>query len=114
MQLKVLYSNVDILSTTKLAELEHEINKNQPKIVCLTEILPKSNKYHFDIQNCQIEGFNLCINNLEKRGVAIYISEDLTSEQLILSTPFDEYTACRIEKRQPSDCFYIQEPHRHI
>ena len=84
MQLKVLYSNVDILSTTKLAELEHEIIKNQPKIICLTEILPKSNKYH------QIEGYNLYVNNLEKRGVAIYISQDLTSDQVTFTTLFDE------------------------
>ena len=41
-QLKVWYSNADVLTTDKLSELKRQIDCHYPDIVCIAEVQPKN------------------------------------------------------------------------
>lgn len=81
-----MYSNVDCL-TNKINELRSLAVNMKPKIICLTEILPKySTNITFLKNNLQeifkINGYSLYNNKNLMRGTALYILNDLTAYDL--------------------------------
>ena len=93
---KCIYSNVDTLSVSKKTELESIIAVDNPDIVILTEILPKNYHYELAEETYHLEGYNLTLSSLNKRGAAIYIRNTLTTERIILNN-FEEYCASSIK-----------------
>ena len=75
-QLNCLYSNVDSLLNKK-DELEARISQSKPDVIALTEIFPKNIQYEVDNAELSITGYKLFLSTKRKRGVAIYIKENL-------------------------------------
>ncbi len=76
-----MYSNVDILTRNKKAELEAISQCTSPDIIALTEILPKSNDFPIIDQFYTLDGYthHACIQNAS-RGVIIYTKSKLKAE----------------------------------
>ncbi|MES9905973.1 MAG: reverse transcriptase family protein [Sedimenticola sp.] len=96
--LNILYSNVDVLTKNKKAELEAIVISNSPDIIALTEILPKSSDFPIIEEFYHLDGYVLhaSIPNAS-RGVIIYTKNKLKAESVLFDTEFKEHTWCRIK-----------------
>ena len=83
--LKVIYTNIDTF-LNKRDEVLNLVQHRKPDVICLVEILPKSSAYIFNMCEFSIQGYHCYIADTMKRGVAIYVKEDLGSNSSILST----------------------------
>ena len=81
----VMYANVDSLPN-KLEEVKNRIKSlnNKPDVIALTEVKHK-NKWNMEVQELQIDGYQLYSNNLNgnSRGIIIYVNIDIYSKQIV-------------------------------
>ena len=73
------YTNADSL-TNKMKELEIIAKNNSPKIIAICETKPKNLQYDLNEAQFQLEGYELFVNNLEKkkgRGIAIFVHKSI-------------------------------------
>ncbi|XP_069134268.1 uncharacterized protein [Argopecten irradians] len=78
-------------------ELQELVEKSLPSIILLTEIHQKNKILPLDNSFYKIPGFRCFTNNSEGRGVAIYISEQMTVQQVKFTTTFEEYLAVELK-----------------
>ena len=97
MQLKCLYANVDQL-LNKIDDLKLLISHDTPDVILFTEVIPKTqcNQIHESLlQSPDFQlytNFNFDTENLGSsgmRGVAIYVKEDLNSQQVICKSQYN-------------------------
>ena len=80
----------------KRSELDILTCNVKPKIICLTEILPK-NHVNIDIfTEFSIDGYDLFFNDPFHRGVAIYVDETLDAQKFVPNNLVDESVWCMI------------------
>lgn len=86
------YTNSDTL-LNKRAELLHVIENDKPDVICLTEVLPKNFKFHVQLSEINIDGYD-CVTNIGDaqasqggRGVILYIRKVFNAQQVFLSGP---------------------------
>ena len=80
--------------TNKLNELNTLIKSLQqkPSVIAITEVKPK-HKWHSNMNQLQIEGYCMFSNNLDNvnsRGVIIYVDKCLHSSEISIETKFSE------------------------
>ena len=79
-QLKVWYSNGDVLTTDKLNELKVQIDCGYPDIVCIDEVKPKNFIRTLSLVEYYINDNNLEVINIledEGRGMLLYIRKSI-------------------------------------
>ena len=76
--LNVIYTNNDTF-LNKREELETLINQQNPEVICLVEILPKSGNYVFNECEFSINGYHSYFSANKKRGVAVYTKSSLNT-----------------------------------
>ena len=90
--LKVMYTNIDVI-TNKQDELRANIEVEAPDIIAIAEIKVKNYRYELSRAEISIAGYELYtvnLNNNVGRGVALYISNGLESEELMTDSDFQE------------------------
>ena len=100
--LTVMYSNIDQSLTGKLNELIGNIEIHRPDIIMLTEIEPKHKKdptKQIKDSEINIPNYALFTNQIKKRGVAIYIKNELNPRDCtaIINEKFEECVFCEFE-----------------
>ena len=96
---KVIYTNCDSLMNKKL-ELECVVEIQQPKVILVSEILPKNSQNALDKVEFQLEGYESFIPSLSiGRGVAIYVHESLSAAgvDLLNNYVYQESVWCEIK-----------------
>lgn len=82
---EIIYTNADDLGNKikKLEVLIHSLH-NKPKIIAVTEVKHKKNKWNVSSGELQLPGFNFYSSNLNGsgRGVVLYISKELSCKQI--------------------------------
>ena len=79
-QLKVFYTNCDVLTPAKLQELNYRITISHPDIIMLVEIKPKNFKPTLSLIEYKINGYSIESLNVTSdngRGILIYVKENL-------------------------------------
>lgn len=105
--MKILYTNADCLSQTKLAELKILLNEEAPDILGITEVFPKHSLFEQQEVFYVIENYELFLSNLRKgRGVALYIKKQLNPVQVLIQSDFEESVWCKIYL-QNRDCLIV-------
>ena len=96
--LKCLYCNADQL-LNKLEDLKTQIADECPDIMLFTEVIPKAQRNPIFESQLNLPGyepyvnFNFTDHNLGasgKRGVAIFVKSDIQSEEVNLTTSYDD------------------------
>ena len=100
--MKVLFTNADQLTSSKMAELQIKVNQEKPHIVAVSEVKPKNRGKERTMEDYKISGYSLHPTNLDEnagRGIAVYThsSIDKSVTQITLNQSFEE--ACSIEVR---------------
>jgi len=107
MQLKCLYANVDQL-LNKIDDLKLLISYDTPDVILFTEVIPKAQRNQIHESLLQLPDFQLYTNfnfdteNLGSsgiRGVAIYVKEDLNSQQVICKSQYNDQIWVEINLR---------------
>ena len=98
--IKVLFTNADQMTTSKLAELQVKVKEQKPHIIAVSEVKLKNSKKERLKEDYAIPGYSLHPTNLSKgsgRGIAVYThcSLDSSVNQVTLDQSFEE--ACCIE-----------------
>ena len=75
-----MYTNVDNGFLNKRSEFLTIIEERKPKIIALTEIKAK-NQSNVSLAEYSIAGYDLFLNRVPKRGVAIYTSKSLNAAE---------------------------------
>ena len=105
--MKCMYSNVDQL-LNKVEDLKALIANNEPDIMLLTEIIPKAQKNEIHEAQINIPGYQKFVNfkftdqelgASGKRGVAIYVNEDLETEEIKLQGNYKDHVWTEIRLR---------------
>ncbi len=95
--LTCLSTNADNLRN-KLAELNHIISIHNPDIIAVQEVFPKNSEVQPDKVTYETNGYELFLgNNMEKRGVALYIKDDIKANEILLLTSYEEAVWCEIK-----------------
>ena len=103
--LKCLYSNADQL-LNKIEDLKALIAKEKPDIMLITEVIPKAQKNEIYETQMKIPGyethcnFKFTENNLGasgKRGVAIYVKDDIKSDEVTIKKEYGDQMWIRIK-----------------
>ena len=91
-----MYSNVDVFLNKK-NEFLAKIEEKQPKIIALTEILPKNNE-EVNEAEFDISGYNTFFNKSLKRGVILIIHKDLNAIEceILNDSQFEESVCVKI------------------
>ena len=88
---KMLYSNVDQLTSIKKTELMNRIEQQKPLIIALCEVKPK-NLSSRSIKDYKIQGYRMYPVNLDSqlgRGIAIYIHSSIENYVTQISTSLE-------------------------
>ena len=110
--LKVLYTNADQLTTTKMTELRLRIQQEKPMIIAVCEVKPKNTLRRHDYA---IPGYSLHPVNLDNsvgRGIAVYTHSSLDQSIVQIKSDLSFQEACLLEiKLRGGDlmlfgCFY--------
>lgn len=100
--LNCLYTNADSLSN-KLYELKGRVQeaKHGLDIIGITEVYPKKCRFLPGKAELQLDGFELFLSEGDgnKRGVAIYINEQLKAEEIKISSNYIESVWVKIKLR---------------
>ena len=99
-KLTIFYTNIDVLTKSKLNLLEVRISLMSPDIICITEILPKNTKSKYSIDTYQLKGYNIITYNFQKRGICIYAKPNLNISVLEFVYDFEECVWCKIMGKQ--------------
>ena len=100
--IKMLFTNADQLTSSKMAELQAKVKEEKPLIIAVSEVKPKNPKKEYTIEDFAISGYSLHSINLGKdfgRGIVVYThnSLDKSITQISMDQPFEEI--CCIEVR---------------
>ena len=103
-KLKIFYTNADTV-TNKWEELMIVLNTENPDVIAITEVKPKYSRYDISDPEISIQGYCLYSKNIAGktgRGVAVYIKENITSEEIATEIPFEEIvlTKLKINKKE--------------
>ena len=71
------YTNCDVLTKTKMNELEVYIDVYSPDIICLTEVLPKNTTFDYSESMYYLKGYDLVVSTLIGRGIFIFCKANL-------------------------------------
>ena len=100
-KLTIFYTNIDVLTKSKLNLLEVRISLMSLDIICITEILPKNTKSKYSIDTYQqLKGYNIITYNFQKRGICIYPKPNLNISVLEFVYDFEECVWCKIMGKQ--------------
>ena len=100
-KLKILFTNADQLTPTKMSELKSMIEHEQPLIVAICEVKPKNPAKERSMEDYQISNYTMHPVYLQStdpgRGIAVYSHNTITKSinQIKLETKFEE--ACFLE-----------------
>ena len=81
-QLYIIFTNADVLTFDKRAELKARIDfmMIKPQIIAIQEVKPKHFRYESQIEEYKLDGYYLYSINLENtnrgRGMIVYIQND--------------------------------------
>ena len=101
--LRVIYSNVDVLTKNKMLELKDLVKTQNPHIIALTEVYPKRTNFGLIIETYNIPNYELLLaDESEGRGVAIYVKKELQPEKIEtnFNDVFRESVWCEIRLKQ--------------
>ena len=75
------------------------LDESKPEILSITEIRPKA-LVDFNPHEYQIPGYDMFINKIPKRGVALYILQELNAQEcdILNNTEFEESVWCHIQR----------------
>ena len=91
-KLRVVFSNVDVLKTYEMKELELIIEEERPDIVALSEVKPKNYDRIRTLAEYKIEGYNMeeintCVKD-STRGMIVHIHNSVTYTRKTLASGF--------------------------
>ena len=90
--IKIMYSNADQLTATKLEELRSKISSHKPLIVAICEVKSKGRKERKTIEY-KIEGYNMYPVNIEtsnRRSIIVYIKNEINGSIASIDVNFVE------------------------
>ena len=102
-----MYSNVDQL-LNKMEDLRLIIAADKPDIILITEVIPKAQKNPIYEAQININGYEKYVNfnftDTElgasgKRGVAIYVNDDLHADEVKFQTVYDDHLWIKVKLR---------------
>ena len=101
---KILFTNADQLTTSKMIELEHRISTEKPTFIAVSEVKHKHTNKERDMNEYNINGFTLYHCNLDKnngRGIAVYVLNSVVKSviQIDIGIDFAEYCLLQIKLR---------------
>lgn len=79
-QLNIWITNADVLTQEKLLELKSRMKENPPDLIAISEVKPKNWKYHAELVQYALDGYEMDFVNLNNdtgRGMIMYISTKL-------------------------------------
>ena len=103
--LKVLYTNADQLTSSKINELMVKIKQHKPIIIAVCEVKPK-NGGNLDSLDYKIDGYTLHHANLNEnqgRGIVVYTKTELDASIFQVDLKFQEAVQLDIKLKQ-GDC----------
>ena len=97
----ILYTNADSL-LNKRSELKFMLDSvsAKPSVIIIIEVKPKTREI-IDVAEFAINGYNIFANdfeNLNARGIIIYINKNFNANSVDLNFDYSEYLAVRIKK----------------
>ena len=100
--IKILFTNADQLTESKMCELVTKISQERPLIVAISEVKPKNSSKERQKEDYQIPNYSLHpinITNTIGRGMAVYTHESIKESvvEINLNTSFEE--VCLLEIR---------------
>ncbi|CAG2205678.1 unnamed protein product [Mytilus edulis] len=104
-KLSCIYTNADQLFN-KLPELTVRTRDDKPKIIGITEVKPKNNRYKPGISEyslAEVSDYNMFGKNLDVdtgRGLLLYIDKQLDASQVHMNTEFQENLFIKINLNQ--------------
>ncbi|CAG2256668.1 unnamed protein product [Mytilus edulis] len=104
-KLSCIYTNADQLFN-KLPELIVRTRDDKPKIIGITEVKPKNNRYKPGISEyslAEVSDYNMFGKNLDVdtgRGLLLYIDKQLDASQVHMNTEFQENLFIKINLNQ--------------
>lgn len=94
----ILYTNADVLSKSKMLELKQMANNENPHIISITEVYPKSSLFEITREVYQIDGYDCFISDQDKgRGIIIYVRDDLKAHEVTIDKENQESVWCEIK-----------------
>ncbi len=97
----MFYTNCDVLTNTKISELEHYISVDSPDLIALTEVLPKRSLFTNELVNYELEGYDIFGTGFTGgRGTILYIKSLLNATQVNIDSQFEESIWCKIKLRK--------------
>lgn len=93
----MFYTNCDCLTQTKKSELEALVSTDNPDIIALTEILPKTSLFDTVEEFYNLEGYTKIVPDLnEGRGIIIYVRANISVMEVTKIADFHESVWCKI------------------
>ena len=90
---KVLYTNCDCLTKSKINNLECSNTLINSSIICLTEVLPKNRKLEYNKEIYNWTGYVIVDSLLKGRGICLYCKPEFKYVIKNISE-FEEVVAC--------------------
>ena len=100
--IKIMYSNADQLTHSKIGELKTKINSEKPLVVALCEVKQKR-KAEYKTSEFQIDGYEMYNINVESdvgRGIIVYIKSEINSSILQINTTLEEAVVLEIKLKE--------------
>ena len=108
--LRVMYTNCDVLTSGKMTELKEHISLRLPHIIATTEVNAKNPKQtHCKVnQDYQIDGYTLHPKFSEGRGINIWTADELEDCVTVVDfgIDFDEYLALNLKLPAGDDLMF--------
>ena len=102
--MKILFTNADQLTTSKMIELQSKVKQEKPLIIAISEVKHKNKSKRFIDEDYSIQDYNLHPVNLDTdtgRGIVVYthcsIGKSVT--QIDIDESFEEVCALEIRLR---------------
>ena len=102
---KVIFTNADQLTSSKISELKKIIDEKKPLIVAVNEVKPKNSKER-SMMDYEISGYSLHSVNLSTdigRGIAVYSHESLDKSTIQIDPDISFEEICLLEIRLRGD-----------
>ena len=99
--LKIMFTNADQLTTSKMTELKKKIESEKPLIIAVCEVKPKVSK-ELDEMDYEIPGYTMHPMNLDKnigRGIAVYTHSSLNKSTIQIDSDLSFEEVCLLELR---------------
>lgn len=97
----IMFTNVDVYTSDKILELRSQLDtlSNKPSIIALSEVKPKHFRYHRELAEYKIEGYEMEQINVtgnEGRGLLMYVKTGIKYCKVNLVSDFSEYCCLEI------------------